>query len=335
MPGHRSTTFGRVVMVPCPDPMQIASDAPATFRSSADRPGALELLATAAREVSSRRRLIRYLVRAEIKKKGTDTVLGNVWWVLDPLFSLLVYVFVMSVVFGRGQPEFGVFLLAAMIPFKWFTGTLSDSVTAVVSQGQLIKQIQFPKIVLPIVSNGAGLVNLGVGMLVLFAIVLIVPEYRPHLTIMVLFVPVIAAIQAVLMLAFSMFLSAFTVFYRDIGIIMGHLLRLLFYVAPILWSFEAESGRGKQIHDVVGPVGFSILRDNPVAILLESYRKAIYGVPYQQAVPGGEPIAAWRPATFGDMDLVALGLVLAASVLLLVVGTITFKRLEPAFAKVL
>jgi lipopolysaccharide transport system permease protein/teichoic acid transport system permease protein len=315
--------------------MQIASDAPATFRSSADRPGALELLVTAAREVSSRRRLIRYLVRAEIKKKGTDTVLGNVWWVLDPLFSLLVYVFVMSVVFGRGQPEFGVFLLAAMIPFKWFTGTLSDSVTAVVSQGQLIKQIQFPKIVLPIVSNGAGLVNLGVGMLVLFAIVLVVPEYRPHLTIMVLFVPVIAFIQGVLMLALSMFLSAFTVFYRDIGIVMGHLLRLLFYVAPILWSFEAEQGRGKAIHDAVGPVGFSILRENPIAILLESYRKAIYGVPYQQLVPGGDPVAAWRPATLGDMDLVALGLVLVTSVLLLVVGTITFKRLEPAFAKVL
>ena len=315
--------------------MQIASDAPATFRSSADRPGALELLVTAVREVSSRRRLIRYLVRAEIKKKGTDTVLGNVWWVLDPLFSLLVYVFVMSVVFGRGQPEFGVFLLAAMIPFKWFTGTLSDSVTAVVSQGQLIKQIQFPKIVLPIVSNGAGLVNLGVGMLVLFAIVLVVPEYRPHLTIMVLFVPVIAFIQGVLMLALSMFLSAFTVFYRDIGIVMGHLLRLLFYVAPILWSFEAEQGRGKAIHDAVGPVGFSILRENPIAILLESYRKAIYGVPYQQLVPGGDPVAAWRPATLGDMDLVALGLVLVTSVLLLVVGTITFKRLEPAFAKVL
>ena len=174
--------------------MQIASDAPATFRSSADRPGPLELLVTAAREAWSRRRLIRYLVRAEIKKKGTDTILGNVWWVLDPLISLMVYVFVMSVVFARGQADFGVFLLAAMIPFKWFTGTVSDSVTAVVSQGQLIKQIQFPKIVLPIVSNGAGLVNLGVGMLVLFAIVLLWPGYAPHLSIMVLWIPVIAAI---------------------------------------------------------------------------------------------------------------------------------------------
>lgn len=322
-------------MVPCLDPMQIASDAPATFRSSADRPGPLELLVTAARETWSRRRLIRYLVRAEIKKKGTDTVLGNVWWVLDPLISLMVYVFVMSVVFARDQPEFGVFLLAAMIPFKWFTGTVSDSVTAVVSQAQLIKQIQFPKVVLPIVSNGAGLVNLGVGMLVLFAIVLVWPGYAQHLSIMILWVPVIAAIQAVLMLALSLFLSAFTVFYRDIGIVMGHLLRLLFYVAPILWSFEAESGRGSLIHKAVGDVGFSILRDNPVAVLLESYRKAIYGVPYQEVNAAGHTVAAWRPATFGDMDVVALALVLVASLALLVVGTIAFKRLEPAFAKVL
>jgi ABC-type polysaccharide/polyol phosphate export permease len=307
--------------------MQIASDAPATFRSSADRPGSLELLGTAVREIWSRRRLIRYLVRAEIKKQGTDTVLGNVWWVLDPLISLLVYVFVMQVIFARDQPEFGVFLLAAMIPFKWFTGTLSDSVNAVVGQSALIKQIQFPKIVLPLVSNGAELVNLGFGMLVMFAIIIVWPGYLQHLTPMVLFVPVLLAIQAVLTLAFSLFLSAFTVFYRDVGIILGHLLRLLFYVAPILWSFQAEAGRGALIHKAVGDVGFSILRDNPVAVLLEAYRTAIYGVPL--------PKSEWRPATIADLDLPAIAAVLAIALVLLVVGIISFKRLEPAYAKVL
>ena len=140
-------------------------------------------------------------------------------------------------------------------------------------------------------------------------------------------VPVIVAIQAVLMLALSLFLSAFTVFYRDVGIVMGHLLRLLFYVAPILWSFQAETGRGALIHGAIGDVGFSILRDNPVAILLESYRTVIYGI----SLPG----ATWRPATMADLDLTALAAVLAISLVLLVIGIISFKRLEPAFAKVL
>jgi lipopolysaccharide transport system permease protein len=312
-------------MVPLKIPMQIASDAPATFRSSARRPGSIELLGTAVREVMSRRRLIRYLVGAEIKKKGTDTVLGNVWWVLDPLISLLVYVFVMTVVFARNQQDFAVFLLAAMIPFKWFTGTVSDSVTSVSSQSQLIKQIQFPKVVLPIVVNGAGLVNLAFGMLVLFSVVALL--FTSHLSIMILWVPVIAAIQLVLMLGLSMILSALTVFYRDIGIIIGHLLRLLFYVAPILWTFGAESGRGAGIHQAVGDVGFTILRYNPISVLLESYRTAIYG----ETTPGG----GWTQATGAAMDVPGLIWVLAFSVVIAVLGTILFKRLEPAFAKVL
>jgi lipopolysaccharide transport system permease protein len=306
--------------------MQIASDAPATFRSSAQRPRALDLLTTAWFEVMSRRRLIQYLVRAEVKKKGADTVLGNVWWVLDPLFSLMVYVFVMTFIFGRSQVDFPVFLLAAMIPFKWFTGTIADSVTSVSSQSALIKQIQFPKIVLPIVTNGAGLVNLAFGMAVLITVVALF--YTAHLSLMLLWVPVIAAIQFVLMLGLSMFLSALTVFYRDIGIIIGHLLRLLFYVAPILWTFGAVNGRGTLLHEAVGDVGFTILRYNPIAILMESYRTAVYGV----TTPNGK---TWHQASFWSMDVMALVGVLVISLVILTLGVIAFKRLEPAFAKVL
>ncbi|MCY7418353.1 MAG: ABC transporter permease [Chloroflexi bacterium] len=298
--------------------MQIASDAPATFRSSARRPGTLELLSTAFREVMSRRRLIRYLVGAEIKKKGTDTVLGNVWWILDPLLSLMVYVFVMTIVFARKQEDFAVFLLAAMIPFKWFTQTLSDSVSAVVSQGQLIKQIQFPKIVLPIVVNGAGLVNLAFGFGVLFAVVLLWPGFADHLSYMILFVPLIAAIQFVLMLGLSMFVAALTVFYRDIGIIIGHVLRLLFYVAPILWTFGSANGRGELLKEELGDVGFSLLRYNPVAVLLEAYRTCIYGI------TKGE---SWAPASPSDLGFESLAIVLLISVVLLILGTIVFKRL--------
>jgi ABC-2 type transport system permease protein len=307
--------------------MQITSDAPATFRSSAQRPGSLELLQTGIREIMSRRRLVSYLVRAEIKKQGTDTVLGNVWWILDPLISLMVYVFVMTIIFGRKQEDFPVFLLAAMIPFKWFTDGVGSSVGSVVVQAGLIKQIQFPKIVLPVVTVTSGLINLVFGMGVLISVVALL--YRDHLSLMLLWVPIIAAIQFVLMVGLSLMLSAFTVFYRDIGIIIGHLMRLLFYVAPILWTFGAESGRGSELHKALGDVGFAILRFNPVAILMESYRTAIYGVTKPDAVH-------WRHASLlGDMDVTSLFFVLLFSVVMVVLGVIVFKRLEPAFAKVL
>ena len=100
-PTEAPTTAGRVDMVPLATPCRSHQTRPRPSAAARADPESVELLSTAAREVMSRRRLIRYLVRAEIKKKGTNTVLGNVWWVLDPLISLLVYVFVMTVVFAR------------------------------------------------------------------------------------------------------------------------------------------------------------------------------------------------------------------------------------------
>ena len=64
------------------------------------RPGPIGLLREAVVEVAQRRRLIRYLVQADIRKKGADTLLGNLWWVLDPLLQMAVYVVLVSVIFA-------------------------------------------------------------------------------------------------------------------------------------------------------------------------------------------------------------------------------------------
>ena len=79
--------------------MSVTSEVPASFRSSAIQPGAVGLIRDGIAETLSRRRLISYLVQADLKKKGADTLLGNVWWVLDPLLQMLVYVVLVSVIF--------------------------------------------------------------------------------------------------------------------------------------------------------------------------------------------------------------------------------------------
>ena len=318
--------------------MQYVDEAPASFHSSATRPKAVDLITTAFHEVVSRRRLITYLVRAEIKKQGTDTVLGNIWWILDPLLSMLVYVVVMTYIFARKTPDFPIFLLAAMIPFKWFTGTISSSVTSVTEQSALIKQIQFPKIVLPLTINGAELVNLGFGLIVLMGLLVIWPFMEhsgtgphDHLSLMVLWIPVIAVVQFTFQLGLSLMVAAITVFYRDIGNIISHLLRLLFYLAPILWSFDdLGAGRGGELKSALGEGGFQILHNNPVAILLEQYRHVVYGVVTD--LPGGVG-QTFLPAE--PVALVQLFFMFIGSLVLCAFGALIFKRLEPAFAKVL
>jgi len=308
--------------------MQIANEAPASYRSSSHRPGPVTLITTAWRDVMSRRRLIRYLVAADIKKKGSDTLLGNLWWLLDPLMAMAVYVFVMSVIFQRSQPDFALYLLAAVIPFKWFTQSISDAVGSVVRNERLIKQIQFPKIVLPISGSASEVVSFAFGMLLLLGLSIITAG-GAHLSLMLLWVPVIAVVQFVLILGLSFLVSAFTVFYRDVGIVIGHLMRLLFFMSPILWSFDAGTGRGDQLRTAVGETGYQLLSLNPVAILLSAYRHVIYGTVAE--TPEGE--LTWLPPTAPDTGQLLVLFVI--SIALLVIGTWFFKRLEPAFAKVL
>lgn len=321
--------------------MGAVNEAPAAFRSSTDRPGPVALIRNAITDVWSRRRLIGYMVRADIKKRGANTVLGNVWWVLDPLITMLIYVLVMTVIFQRSTPDFPLFLLSAMVPFKWFTSTIGSSTHAVTGKEGLIKQIMFPKIILPVTSDISQVVSFLFGMLVLFGVLLL--AYTSHLTIQVVWVPLIAVVQFVFVLGFTFMVSAITVFYRDVGIVIGHFMRLLFWISPILWSFNAVAGRGQALEESMadadkalglpGGTLFNILHYNPVAQLLESYRKVIYGNlgAIEQADGGRELI--WTTATPPDLPMLAL--IFVSGLVFVAIGTILFKRLEPAFAKLL
>ncbi len=317
--------------------MGVINETPAAFRSSNDRPGPAVLIRNAFSDVWSRRRLIGYLVRADVKKRGVNTVLGNIWWVLDPLITMLIYVLVMTVIFQRSTPDFPLFLLSAMVPFKWFTATVGSSTTAVISKEGLIKQVLFPKIILPVTLSLSQIVSFLFGMLVLIVVWLF--AYTDHVTIQVVWVPLIAFVQYFFVLGFTFLLSAVTVFYRDVGIVIGHFMRLLFWISPILWSFMEVAGRGARlqtglagVEEALGlPSGvlFGAISLNPISMLIESYRKVIYGHLSHNA----QDELIWTPAT--PPDLAMLAIVFTIGIVIIIIGTLIFKRLEPAFAKVL
>jgi ABC-type polysaccharide/polyol phosphate export permease len=275
---------------------------------STRRPGFLSLLRDAASEVWSRRRLIRYLVQADLKKKGADTLLGNIWWILDPLLQMVVYVILVSIIFQRSEPDYPLFIFAAILPWKWFTSAVGDGITAVTTQGQLIKQIAFPKIVLPVAVTVAGIANFCFGLVALAGLML--AFYSDRLTAFVLLIPLVAVVQLVFTLAVALAVAAVNVFFRDVGNVARHVLRLWFYVSPALYSADTLN------HALDGhPTVASLLVLNPFYVLFDAYRNVIY----DGRLPQFEPLLV--------LFVVSLGL--------LAVGTLVFKRLEPAFAKVL
>jgi ABC-type polysaccharide/polyol phosphate export permease len=294
--------------------MSATSEAPAAFRHAAARPGPLALLGEAIDEIRSRRRLVRYLVQADIHKMGADTFLGNFWWVIDPLLQMVVYVVFVSLILSNKTPDYPLFILSAILPWKWFTSTITDASQSVVSQGPLIRQIQFPKLVLPVATTTASVVGFAFGLVPLAAIMLLYPH---RISPFLLFVPVIGVVQYVFGLGLALIVGAVNVFFRDLGNVLRHALRLWFYLSPGLYSLSVLDSS-----DVfrASPVLRTIAHLNPFAVLFEAYRAVIYGK------PNAPPHAP---------DLQSLVILLVVSVVLLALGTIVFKRLEPTYAKVL
>jgi ABC-type polysaccharide/polyol phosphate export permease len=288
--------------------MDITQEAPAAFRTSATRPGPIGLLAEAVRDLRSRWRLIRYLARADLKRKGADTLFGNLWWVIDPLLQMTVYVILVTVVFERTTPAYPLFIFAAILPWKWFMTVVSDAIASVSGQDRLIKQIQFPKIVLPASAMIAGIAQFLFGLIPLAAMMIFF--YPDRISPSLVWIPVVAVVQFTFTAGFGLVVAALNVFFRDVGNLARHVLRLWFYLSPALYGAETIASLSEHHPTIVG-----LMRLNPFFAILEGYRDAIY---------------YGRPP-----DLRMLGVVFAGSIVLLVLGTIFFKRLEPSFAKVL
>jgi ABC-type polysaccharide/polyol phosphate export permease len=296
--------------------MSATSEVPAAYRNTAGDAGVVHLVREGIDDVRSRRRLVRYLVQADMRKRGADTLLGNLWWVIDPLLQMVVYVVLVTLLArGRTIPDYPLFIFAAILPWKWFTASVSDATLAVASQDRLIKQIAFPKIVLPVASTTAGVVGFAFGLIPLFGVMLF---YSDRITPYLLLIPVIAAVQFVFTLGFSLLMAAGNVFFRDLGNVMRHVLRLWFYLSPGLYSLTILENVRLLDHY---PILKTVLLLNPFAVLFDAYRTVIWGTS-----PNGPP-------TFPDWR----GLILLTifSVFFLAVATVVFKRLEPNFAKVL
>jgi lipopolysaccharide transport system permease protein len=277
----------------------------------------LTLLREGVADLLSRRRLVRYLVQAEMKKRGSDTLLGNLWWIIDPLLQMVVYVVFISIVASRPAPDYPLFIFAAILPWKWYSAVITDATTAVVRHDKLIRQIAFPKLVLPMATTTAGVVGFAWGLLPLLGLLLL-PDHRERLSIQLIWIPLIAAVQYVFTLASAVLISAANVFFRDLGNAVGHGLRLWWFLSPGLYSLAA-------LEDLSVIKAHPTLRFlaglNPFAVLFEAYRAVIYGSP-----DGGPPHVP---------DLVALAWLLVGSLAFLGVCIVFFKRLEPDFAKVL
>ena len=213
------------------------------------------------------RHLVVDLARAELRRENARLVLGDLWWIADPLLQMVVYTVLVSVIFERALPDYSMFVLAALIPWKGLSASVSTGSSAIIGNERVIRQLSFPRVVLPVARLVAQLWRLAVALVVMILLMAIL--WPDRLSPALGWLPVLALVQLILIMPFAIILSAATVFVRDLANLMRHVMRLALYLSPVLYGMDQFLER------VPEPIGVAY-QLNPVALLIEAYRDVAY-----------------------------------------------------------
>jgi ABC-type polysaccharide/polyol phosphate export permease len=246
------------------------------------------------------RELLFNLAKREIAARYKQSILGYGWVIINPLAQLLVLSFVFSTILrvnSLGVP-FIIFLAVALLPWNFFSASLTHSANALVSNSSLITKIYFPREILVYATIIAKIVDFLFSVLILM---FFLAFYHVPMTIMVLWIPLIFLIQLLLTTGISLMLAAFNLFYRDIQYLLTLVIMVWMYLTPIMYPIEIIPERFRFIMSL-----------NPMAVIVNAYRQVIIG--------GGAP----------NTQSLAIGFFI--SVFIFIIGFMIFKKLEGQFA---
>lgn len=259
------------------------------------------------RELYAYRELLFNLVKKELKIRYRNSVLGFFWSLLNPLLMMLIFTFVFAHVFKLGIKNFPIFLLTGILPWNFFNLSLVSATNSIVSYGELVKKVYFPREILPLSAVFADLINFFLALLMLFVFLIV---YGYNFYVFIPFLLVLIVIQTILTIGISFFLAGLNVYFRDIQYIISVGLLALFYATPIIYNVRMIENM-----NIVRkyPYLLTIYKLNPLSSLMIMYRNILYETRWPSL------------QTF----LYALGI----AALVLLAGYFVFHRLEPAFAE--
>lgn len=224
--------------------------------------------------------LIRNLVSRNLKIRYKNSLLGIAWSMLNPLLMMLVFTVVFTMLAGGMDVKVPpAFILAGLLPWNFFAGTVSIATSSIVDNSSIIKKIYFPREALPISVLLSNLVHFVIALPIYFvlAIAMGIPgaeqgSFFPHL----LWLPVIIAVEAIFTLGLSLITATINVFYRDMQIVMETLVLAWFFVTPIFYDFEKTFSATRTIFGMDIPISRLAFILNPMASITAAYRDAMY-----------------------------------------------------------
>ena len=248
------------------------------------------------------RELVYFLCWRNIKVRYKQTVLGAMWAILQPFFTMVIF----SLFFGKlakipsdGIP-YPIFSYAALVPWTFFSNGITQSTASMVAGGNMIRKVYFPRLILPISSVFSGVVDFVLAFMVLLGMMFyfqIVP------TINILWLPLLLLLALITALGVGMWLTALNVQFRDIRYTVPFMVQAWLFATPIAYPSSLLPEKWRALYGI-----------NPMAGVVEGFRWALLGV---DTAPG-------------PMIIVST----IISIAILVSGAFYFRLLEKSFADV-
>jgi ABC-type polysaccharide/polyol phosphate export permease len=207
------------------------------------------------------RELIWALALKELKIRYKRSFLGFLWALLNPLLQMIVLALVFSHIMSIPIPHYAIFLISALLPWTFFSQSLSYAADSIVGNADLIKKVRVPKLVFPVAALTSNMINFLLSLISLVFIVLVLrhPFYTTWL-----YLPVPLLALTMITLGATFFFAALNVYFRDVSHILQIILQIWFYITPIIYPIEIF-GRRQWLFKL-----------NPLIFALNGFRMGVY-----------------------------------------------------------
>ena len=216
-------------------------------------------------ELWAYRDLIYFFIWRDIKVRYKQTVIGAAWAILQPVLTMLVF----SLFFGRlakipseGLP-YPIFYYSALLPWMYFATAMQGATNIVVENQRVITKIYFPRVVLPVASVMAGLVDFSISFIVFLALMAF---YRTVPTGAVIWLPFFTLLAVMTALGVGLWLSALNAMYRDVRYVVPFLVQFWMFASPVAYPSSLVPEKWRWLYGL-----------NPMAGVIEGFRWALTG----------------------------------------------------------
>lgn len=247
------------------------------------------------------RELVFFMIWRDIKVRYKQTLLGATWAIIQPVMTMLVFNFLFGTVAKvptDGIP-YPIFSFTALLPWGLFVTALNQASRSLTANHNMVTKIYFPRLVLPVASVLAGLVDFAIAFVIL---VMMMIYYKVTPTWNALWaLPLFLLLAILAALGVALWLSAINVQYRDVNYALPFLTQFWLFVTPVAYSAKVISEKWRYLYSL-----------NPMAGVVNGFRWALLGS------GTGPDTALW----------VSIGI----SMLILISGLFYFRRMEHTFA---